>query len=78
MCLLIASVHSETAGHPLFTFEMLYDLFRAQVRASTLAPVQINGGSIGMVRCSTDVLLSVIKFFLPPLTSCLKALNLGF
>ncbi|EDR12866.1 uncharacterized protein LACBIDRAFT_323655 [Laccaria bicolor S238N-H82] len=48
MCLLIASVHSETAGHPLFTFEMLHDLFRAQVRSSTLAPVQINGGSIGM------------------------------
>lgn len=78
MCLLIASVHSETAGHPLFTFEMLHDLFRAQVRASTLAPVQINGGSIGMVRCSTDVLMSVINSSSLTLTSCLKALNLGF
>ncbi|KAG6899445.1 hypothetical protein C0993_010282 [Termitomyces sp. T159_Od127] len=40
-----------------FTFEMLYESFRDQVRASTSAPVQLRGGSIGMVRCSRQVLM---------------------
>ncbi|KAF8969480.1 origin recognition complex subunit 4 C-terminus-domain-containing protein, partial [Flammula alnicola] len=48
LCLLIASAHADTAGHTTFTFEMLYETFRDQVRASTSAPVQVNGGSIGM------------------------------
>ncbi|KDR83712.1 hypothetical protein GALMADRAFT_55472 [Galerina marginata CBS 339.88] len=47
-CLLIASVHINTGGHPTFTFEMLFDTFRDQLRASMSAPVQVNGGSIGM------------------------------
>lgn len=36
---------------------MLYNYFCDQVRASTSAPVQIDGGSIGMVRCSRQVLM---------------------
>ncbi|KAF8165317.1 origin recognition complex subunit 4 C-terminus-domain-containing protein [Crassisporium funariophilum] len=59
LCLLIASTHADTAGHTTFTFEMLFNNFRDQVRASTSAPVQVNGGSIGMVRCSRGMLMSV-------------------
>jgi len=61
MCLLVACMHTETAGHLLFTFEMLYDIFNEQVRASTAAPVQINGGTIGMMRCSREVLMSAFE-----------------
>jgi len=59
MCLLIASVHVNISGQPNFNFEMLFDIFRDQVRASSSAPVQVNGGSIGMVRCTRDVLMTV-------------------
>ncbi|KAG6895206.1 hypothetical protein C0992_002597 [Termitomyces sp. T32_za158] len=59
ICLLIASVHAYTTGQQAFTFEMLYEFFRDQVRASTSAPVQLRGGSIGMVRCSRQVLMTV-------------------
>jgi len=38
---------------------MLHECFRDQVRASTSAPVQVNGGNIGMVRCTREVLMSV-------------------
>lgn len=38
---------------------MLHEYFHDQVRASTSAPVQVNGGSIGMVRCSREMLMSV-------------------
>ncbi|KAG7449177.1 uncharacterized protein BT62DRAFT_887898 [Guyanagaster necrorhizus] len=48
ICLLIASVHAGTAGYSVVTFDMLHEYFRDQVRSSTAAPVQINGGSIGM------------------------------
>ncbi|KAF8897561.1 origin recognition complex subunit 4 C-terminus-domain-containing protein [Infundibulicybe gibba] len=48
ICLLIAYAHADTAGHQIFTFEMLHEYFRDQLRASLSAPVQINGGSIGM------------------------------
>ncbi|KAJ6599038.1 origin recognition complex subunit 4 C-terminus-domain-containing protein [Mycena vulgaris] len=51
ICLLIACVHAETAGHPTFTFEMLYEKVRDQIRISTSAPVEFNGGSIGMPKC---------------------------
>ncbi|KAK0468397.1 origin recognition complex subunit 4 C-terminus-domain-containing protein [Desarmillaria tabescens] len=61
ICLLIASVHAGTAGYSVVTFEMLHQYFRDQVRSSTAAPVQINGGSIGMVRCSRDVLMSTFE-----------------
>lgn len=59
MCLLIASVHADTAGHSTFTFEMLFNKFQDQARALTSAPVQLNGGSIGMVRCTRHILMSV-------------------
>ena len=59
LCLLIASVHANTAGHTAFTFEMLHEYFCDQVRASTSAPVHVNGGSIGIVRCSRQVLMMV-------------------
>ncbi|KAK0230737.1 origin recognition complex subunit 4 C-terminus-domain-containing protein [Armillaria fumosa] len=61
ICLLIASVHASTAGYSVVTFEMLHQYFRDQVRSSTAAPVQINGGSIGMVRCTRDVLMSTFE-----------------
>ncbi|KAI0000066.1 origin recognition complex subunit 4 C-terminus-domain-containing protein [Russula vinacea] len=55
-CLLIASVHAGTAGHESVTFEMLHDSFQKQVQTSQSAPVQVDGGSIGMVRCHKEVL----------------------
>ncbi|KAG5652457.1 hypothetical protein H0H81_004953 [Sphagnurus paluster] len=58
VCLLIASIHADTSGQSNFTFEMLHEYFRDQVRASTSAPVQVNGGSIGMVRCSRAILMA--------------------
>ncbi|KAI0053529.1 hypothetical protein FA95DRAFT_1632062, partial [Auriscalpium vulgare] len=48
ICLLIAAVHAGTAGHESVTFEMLHESFRTQVRTSQSAPVQVDGGSIGM------------------------------
>ncbi|KAF8913928.1 origin recognition complex subunit 4 C-terminus-domain-containing protein [Gymnopilus junonius] len=60
-CLLIASVHADTSGHPVFTFEMLFESFRDQVRSSMSAPVQVNGGSIGMA----FEVLSAAKIFMP-------------
>lgn len=59
VCLLIASVHASTTGHDTFTFEMLHDAFKTQVRTSQSAPVQVAGGGVGMVRCSREVLSSV-------------------
>ena len=59
ICLLIASVHADVAGHQTFTFEMLFEKFREQLRASTSAPVQLNGGHIGMVKCTREVLMTV-------------------
>jgi hypothetical protein len=77
MCLLIASVHADTAGHAIFTFEMLHEYFRDQVRASSSAPVQVNGGSIGMVRCNREVLMSVSVHpsFVGPLLTLLKGIR---
>ncbi|KAH9061021.1 origin recognition complex subunit 4 C-terminus-domain-containing protein [Lactarius vividus] len=60
-CLLIASVHADTAGHESITFEMLHDSFQKQVRTSQSAPVQIGGSSIGMVRCSKGVLMTAFE-----------------
>ncbi|THH28953.1 hypothetical protein EUX98_g5241 [Antrodiella citrinella] len=58
MCLLIAAMHARTSGHDTFTFEMLYETFCDQVRTSHSAPVQVQGGGIGMVRCSREVLMA--------------------
>ncbi|CDO69574.1 hypothetical protein BN946_scf184759.g14 [Trametes cinnabarina] len=60
-----------TSGHDVFTFEMLHEAFKNQVRTSQSAPVQIEGGGIGMVRCSREVLfaaferLADLRIFLP-------------
>ena len=59
ICLLIAAVHAQTSGHDVFTFEMLHEAFKNQVRTSQSAPVHIEGGGIGMVRCSREVLFAV-------------------
>ncbi|KAI1796040.1 origin recognition complex subunit 4 C-terminus-domain-containing protein [Ganoderma leucocontextum] len=48
VCLLIASVHASTSGHDAFTFEMLHDAFKTQVRTSQSAPVHVAGGGVGM------------------------------
>jgi len=59
VCLIIASKQVEIAGHPTFSFEVLFEKFRDQLRASTSAPVQLNGGHVGMVKCTREVLLVV-------------------
>ena len=59
MCLLIAAMHIQLSGHGAFSFEMVHEIFRDQVRASTSAPVEVDGGSIGMINCSREVLRSV-------------------
>ncbi|KZT24470.1 hypothetical protein NEOLEDRAFT_1067315 [Neolentinus lepideus HHB14362 ss-1] len=59
MCLLIAAVHTRTSGHDVFTFEMLHEMFREQVRTSSAAPVQMQGGSVGMMKCSREILMAV-------------------
>lgn len=52
-------MHAQTSGHDQMNFEMLYESFREQVRNSQSAPVQVEGGGIGMIRCSRGVLRSV-------------------
>lgn len=59
MCLLIAVMHVQVSGHDAFSFEMVHEKFRDQVRASTSAPVEVDGGGIGMVNCPREVLRSV-------------------
>ncbi|KAF9457011.1 origin recognition complex subunit 4 C-terminus-domain-containing protein [Collybia nuda] len=59
LCLLIASVHVDSTGHSTFTFEMLHECFYDQLRTSLSAPVQVNGGSIGM---AFEYLVSVKLF----------------
>ncbi|KAI0921111.1 hypothetical protein AcW2_006194 [Taiwanofungus camphoratus] len=61
ICLLISAMHAQTSGHDIFTFEMLYESFKNQVRTSQSAPVQIEGGSIGMVKCSREVLIGALE-----------------
>ncbi|EMD40724.1 hypothetical protein CERSUDRAFT_111303 [Gelatoporia subvermispora B] len=61
ICLCIAAVHYQTSGHNTFTFEMLHEAFRDQVRTSQSAPVQIEGGGIGMMRCSREVLAGAFE-----------------
>jgi origin recognition complex subunit 4 len=72
VCLLIAAIHARTAGHEQVTFEQLHDDFRDQVRKSTAAPVQIEGGGIGMVRCSRGVLMGVGS-----ITLCIQVFSLN-
>ena len=64
VCLLIAAMHARTSGHDAFTFEMLHEAFREQVRVSLSAPVTVEGGGIGMVRCSREVLFGVRHLWL--------------
>ncbi|KAJ7276432.1 origin recognition complex subunit 4 C-terminus-domain-containing protein [Mycena haematopus] len=61
ICLLIACVHAETAGYPTFTFEMLHERVRDQIRFSSSAPVNVNGSSIGMPKCPRSVLMSAFE-----------------
>ncbi|KAF5370134.1 hypothetical protein D9758_001020 [Tetrapyrgos nigripes] len=61
LCLLVASVHAETAGYPAVTFEMLHEYICTRIRTSSSAPVQINGRSIGMVKIPRLVLLSTFE-----------------
>ncbi|KAJ7095416.1 origin recognition complex subunit 4 C-terminus-domain-containing protein [Mycena belliarum] len=61
LCLLLAWVHTEIAGHSVFTFEMLYEKVRDQIRASSSAPVEFNGNSIGMPRCPRPAFESLVS-----------------
>ncbi|TDL29491.1 hypothetical protein BD410DRAFT_679314, partial [Rickenella mellea] len=68
ICLLIAVQHVRTSGHDAFTFEMLHELFRDQVRTSAAAPVTIGGGGIGMMnagRAQAFEQLVCIRIFRP-------------
>ena len=59
LALLIAASHARTAGHEMFSFEMLYELFSIQVRTSSAAPVMLGGGSIGMASAGRRVMMAV-------------------
>ncbi|KAI0068834.1 hypothetical protein BV25DRAFT_1791509 [Artomyces pyxidatus] len=48
ICLLIAAEHARIGGQDSVTFEMLHESFRHQLRTSQSAPVQVDGGGIGM------------------------------
>ncbi|EPQ59267.1 hypothetical protein GLOTRDRAFT_70551 [Gloeophyllum trabeum ATCC 11539] len=61
MCLLIAATHARTSGHDAFTFEMLHETFRDQVRTSLSAPVQVEGGGIGMMKCTREAFEYMIR-----------------
>ncbi|KZW04067.1 hypothetical protein EXIGLDRAFT_758368 [Exidia glandulosa HHB12029] len=54
--LLIAANHCRSAGHDVFTFEMLHERFETQIRTSSSAPVQLGGVSIGMLKCPRSVM----------------------
>jgi origin recognition complex subunit 4 len=43
---------------------MLHEKIGDQVRALASAPVSFNGGSIGMMRCPREVLISVSKYLI--------------
>ncbi|KAF9075868.1 origin recognition complex subunit 4 C-terminus-domain-containing protein [Rhodocollybia butyracea] len=62
LCLLLAFYQAEHDGYDSLTFEMLYDYVRTAIRVTHTAPVQVNGGSIGMVRCSRPVLWAASAF----------------
>ena len=59
LSLLVAAQHIRTAGHDTFSFEMLYDRFSLQVRASSAAPVMVAGGGIGMLNVGRRVMMGV-------------------
>ncbi|KAI5125006.1 hypothetical protein M0805_007430 [Coniferiporia weirii] len=61
LSLLIAAHHTRTAGHDIFTFEMLYELFTIQVRTSSAAPVMLGGGGIGMANVGRRVMMGVFE-----------------
>ncbi|KAJ3741091.1 origin recognition complex subunit 4 C-terminus-domain-containing protein [Lentinula detonsa] len=61
LCLLIAFYQAENDGYPALTFEMLYEYVRNAIRVSAVAPVQLHGNSIGMVRCSRQVLWATFE-----------------
>ncbi|KAH7096558.1 origin recognition complex subunit 4 C-terminus-domain-containing protein [Auriculariales sp. MPI-PUGE-AT-0066] len=60
--LLISADHSRTAGFDVFTFEMLHEHFEAQIRTSSVAPVQQPSGiSIGMLKCPRSVMFAAFE-----------------
>ncbi|KAJ4481573.1 origin recognition complex subunit 4 C-terminus-domain-containing protein [Lentinula edodes] len=61
LCLLLAFYQADSDGYPALTFEMLYEYVRNAIRVSAVAPVQLRGNSIGMVRCSRQVLLAAFE-----------------
>ena len=59
---MVAAQRARLSGHELFNFEILYDLFRNEVRTSTAAPVLVGGTGIGMLGVGRSVLWIVSKF----------------
>ena len=59
LCLLVAGYRLQDNGFEQITFAMLDDLFQRQVKASQVAPVTVDGASIGMLRCTSEILLAV-------------------
>ncbi|GJJ07473.1 hypothetical protein Clacol_001675 [Clathrus columnatus] len=61
LSLLIAAMHTSVAGQEMFTFEMLYDKFTAQVRLTASAPVDSERGSINMPFIPRNILLGAFE-----------------
>ncbi|TRM67525.1 origin recognition complex subunit 4 C-terminus-domain-containing protein [Schizophyllum amplum] len=59
--LLVAWMHWDTAGHPEVNYEMLRKSFEDACHASNVAPVTVNGASIGMMRCSKAIMLGAFE-----------------
>ena len=55
----MAGYRLQDNGFDQVTFAMLDDMFQRQVKASQAAPVTVDGVSIGMLKCNSDVLLTV-------------------
>jgi hypothetical protein len=66
LCLLVAGYRLQDNGFDQITFAMLDDIFQRQVKASQVAPVTVDGASIGMLKCNTEILMTVRKKKITP------------
>jgi len=61
LCLLVAGYRLQDYGFDQITFAMLEDVFERQVKTSQVAPVTVDGASIGMLKCSSEILLTAFE-----------------
>jgi len=50
-----------TAGHDSANFEMLYDEYQKQYKTSSSAPIQLQGNSIKITRCTREILMTALE-----------------